>query len=379
MAQGTLGRGVSAGGKSRRILWRVALAALLLFWIFHNIFTNEGRLVLDRAGVDWAELTRGEQWRAAWSHGPRELWETLSAVEPWAFLVSLGLMGSTILIGALRWHMALRVQGLALPFKRAGEISLIAHFFNSFLLGSTGGDLLKAYYAARETHHKKAEAVTTVFVDRLIGLFSMLLFAALMMPLNAALLGSHEALWSVTGFALAMLVASGGMVWLAFWGGVSRRFPVVRELLRRLPKAELLERSLEACRHYGRERAFLARSLAASMALNLVCVLQVWVLALGLGADVPLRALLVIVPVVICISAIPVTPSGLGVRENLFVLILSVPALGVSATHALSLSLLAYAGSLFWSVVGGAVYLGVKESEHLEEITAAPAGDADKA
>ena len=41
------------------------------------------------------------------------------------------------------------------------------------LLGSTGGDLLKAYYAARESHHKKTEAVVTVFVDRLIGLFSM--------------------------------------------------------------------------------------------------------------------------------------------------------------------------------------------------------------
>jgi hypothetical protein len=47
----------------------------------------------------------------------------------------------------------------------AAEISLVAHFFNSFLLGSTGGDLMKAYYAARETHHKKTEAVMTVFAD----------------------------------------------------------------------------------------------------------------------------------------------------------------------------------------------------------------------
>ena len=36
---------------------------------------------------------------------------------------------------------------------------------------------MKAYYAARETHHKKTEAVLTVFVDRVIGLWSMLLFA----------------------------------------------------------------------------------------------------------------------------------------------------------------------------------------------------------
>ena len=60
-------------------------------------------------------------------------------------------MGTTILLGVLRWRLVLRVQGLDLPWRRGAEISFVAHFFNSFLLGSTGGDMMKAYYAARET------------------------------------------------------------------------------------------------------------------------------------------------------------------------------------------------------------------------------------
>ena len=44
----------------------------------------------------------------------------------------------------------------------------------------------EAYYAARETHHKKTEAVVTVFVDRLIGLWAMLLFASLMILPNGS-------------------------------------------------------------------------------------------------------------------------------------------------------------------------------------------------
>ena len=72
---------------------------------------------------------------------------------------------------------------------------------------------------------------------------------------------------------------------------------------------------------------------------------------------------------IFCISALPITPSGLGVRENLFVLMLAVPEIGVPKTTALSLSLLAYAGSLFWSLVGGIVYLGLKKKQHLEEVT----------
>ena len=129
----------------------------------------------------------------------------------------------------------------------------------------------------------------------------------------------------------------------------------------------MLERSLDACRQFGREPAFLLQSLALSMLLNGLCVLQLLALAHGLGLNIPPLALFVIVPMIICISALPITPSGLGVRENLYVLMLATPEIAVAHTPALSLSLLAYAGSLAWSLVGGAVYLGLRERHHLTE------------
>jgi uncharacterized membrane protein YbhN (UPF0104 family) len=67
---------------------------------------------------------------------------------------SILLWGLTIVLGAWRWLLVLRSQGLDPGFRRTLEISLVAHFFNSFLLGSAGGDVLKAYYAARVTHHQ---------------------------------------------------------------------------------------------------------------------------------------------------------------------------------------------------------------------------------
>ena len=41
----------------------------------------------------------------------------------------------------------------------------------------------------------------------------------------------------------------------------------------------------------------------------------------------------------------------------------------ISTTSALTISLLAYAGSLAWSLVGGGVYLFLKDREHLAEVT----------
>jgi hypothetical protein len=48
---------------------------------------------------------------------------------------------------------------------------------------------------------------------------------------------------------------------------------------------------------------------------------------------------------------------------------LTVTAIGVDAKLALSLSLLAYSGSLAWSVLGGIVYVNLKGSQDLDEVT----------
>jgi uncharacterized membrane protein YbhN (UPF0104 family) len=227
---------------------------------------------------------------------------------------------------------------------------------------------MKAYYAARETRHLKAEAVVTVIADRLIGLLSMLLFAAVMLVPNHGLVAAHRRLWALGVVVLAMLAAGTAVALLSFRGGLSRRWPGARAWLHRLPKADVLERALGACRRFGHEPGFLLRTFGVSMVLNVVCVLQYWALVRGLNLLVSPLALFAIVPIIICISALPITPNGLGVRENLYVWTLAVPEIGVPATKALSLSLLAYGGSLFWSMVGGVVYVLFKSRHQLKAI-----------
>lgn len=293
------------------------------------------------------------------------MWHELSQVHPAALAASLLCVGVVIMLNVIRWRMILKVQGLDLSLSRATSISFVAQFFNSFLLGSSGGDLIKAYYAARETHHKKTEAVTTVFVDRLIGLWSMLLFAVLMSAMDINIVLKYKRYWALSLLILGMFVALTIVLIIAFWGGVSKKFPRARHYLRRLPKGEMLERSLDSCREFGKKPRLLIDTVCLSLILNLFCVFQVLFLANSLGIQAT-QALFVVVPIVFCISALPVTPSGLGVRENLFVLLLVV--LNVPQTAALSLSLLAFAGGLFWSMVGGVVYMGLKEKEHLGEV-----------
>jgi len=364
---------VKTGPPILKQLLQIAICGILLVWIFQAIFWKEGQEAWEREQRKpaWRELTRSQRLEVSWSHGPREVWRSLSQVRADAFALSLVWMGAILLLGVARWRQVLRVHGIELSLTRALEISLVAHFFNSFLLGAAGGDLMKAYYAARESHHKKAEAVGTVLVDRILGLFALLLFTLVAMAANLPLLQADPLFMKLAWVILAMGVGCSGVLLVALRGGISAGLPQARAWLRRLPKGEFLERLRESLKPFGRDPAFLAKNISLSLLLCAVCVLQVQTLAWGLDLEISLRHLFAIVPMITCMVVIPLTPSGLGVRENLFVLMLAVPLIGVAHTSALSLSLLCTAGSLCWSLVGGAIYAGLKTRHHLGELARA--------
>ncbi len=355
---------MKSASNALRLTLKLAISLVLVAWILHGIFAGEA----EQQTKDWASLTFAEQVRASWTIGPVGLWETISGVSIVWLLASFVFMGATIFIGVIRWRLVMAVQGLHLSLGRATGISLVAHFFNSFLLGSTGGDLLKAYFAAAETSHKKAEAVTTVVVDRLLGLFAMLLFVSLMALANWNIVMSQQRFIAVMLVVLGMLFVSGLVVVLSFLAGPTKPRLKFEAFLTRLPKGDVLVRCIEACHAFGEKPGFLPRVLGWSMLLSTACVLQI--VALGFGLGLPMgehfRVLLLIVPAIICISALPITPSGIGVRENLYVWLLSATAIGIEAKAALSLSLLAFAGSLLWSLIGGAVYLAFRSRHSLD-------------
>src|SRR5438034_11089222 len=74
---------------------------------------------------------------------------------------------------AFRWHVLLKVQGIHLSFLRLSGLFLIGMFYNQFLPGGTGGDIIKSYYLLKETPDKKAGALLAVVFDRLIGLVAL--------------------------------------------------------------------------------------------------------------------------------------------------------------------------------------------------------------
>ncbi len=371
-----------AGGRWGRWI-RFGIASLLMVAIFHIIFCNEAQLRLASTGGDWKALSSWEQRRMAWTLGPVELWQTARHLDGANLVLALGLCGLPILVGGLRWRLALRVQGLDLPLREVVRISFVAHFFNAFLLGSTGGDVVKAWYVARLTHHKRAEAAVTVVVDRLLGTLALLVFAAVMIPLAWGatvpdpLFLRYRRYQAMALMVGVMAVAAALLVGIGFYSDLLSEGSAFGRWVRRMPMGLSVARALAACRLFGRRRGFVRTTALYSLLVNLSIVGTFLALANGLHLAIPSAVLWFVVPAVICVAALPITPSGLGVRENLFVSMLAVGAFpAVRPGEALALSLLGYSANLAWSAVGGLVYLLLPGRDALAHLDEREAGES---
>ena len=77
----------------------------------------------------------------------------------------------------VRWYLLVRALDLPFTLRNAFRLGAVGTFYNTFLPGAIGGDIVKAVFIARGQPARKAAAVATVVADRLIGLFGLLLFA----------------------------------------------------------------------------------------------------------------------------------------------------------------------------------------------------------
>jgi uncharacterized membrane protein YbhN (UPF0104 family) len=200
-----------------------------------------------------------------------------------------------------------------------------------------------------------------------LGLFAMLGFSAVMLVPNLTLVTTYPKTIALAVAILGMFSAAAGLLLVSLRSGLSQFVPGLRTRLRKLPKADVLERGLGACRALGRNPRLFVQTLLISVLLTVVCVFQLLALVWGYGIEVPWSPMFLVVPAVICISALPVTPNGLGVRDNLYLYLLSLPEIGIRPNTAVAISLVAYAGSLVWSVVGGLLYVFMRRKSDLTD------------
>jgi glycosyltransferase 2 family protein len=287
-----------------------------------------------------------------------ELWEVMilgfANWEWWC--LGIAFTGLGLWVAALRWHILVRAQGVDISLLRMARIFLIGQCFNSFLLGACGGDVARGYYMLRESKTKRTEAASTVLVDRGIGLLVIIAYCCVITLFRITWFMTSKRTGLAAAVMLALMTLAVATLVVLFRKHLFEQRTWLKRLENTSRFGSIVRRVYNAFYVYRDQPRVLGWAAALSFANMVFLTLACGVLGHSLRMDVSWLDYFTLFPIITVLSAIPVTPGALGVREGLFSELFAVT--GVYAGKAISLSLLVYGAGLIWSIIGGLLFIG---------------------
>ncbi|NQT33390.1 MAG: flippase-like domain-containing protein [Candidatus Omnitrophica bacterium] len=276
------------------------------------------------------------------------LWGTLISCRGQFLILAAVLLIVNVTILSYRLKIIFLGENLSITLNKSAQLSFIGYFFNNFMPTAIGGDIIKAYYAGND-NNKKVESYASVLMDRLIGLYSYLIIAAVALILD----GGRFQVPVVRPLAFTLLVLGFAGFAIIINPGMRHFIEKVFRKLKMFRLGEKLESIYNIVHDYRNRKRIVLEGLIVSIIAQCVYFSIIYIFFLALGAKISIGNIFLIMPVVTFISMIP-SIGGLGVREGAMVALFT-PLVGKETAFASSLLFLC--GLIFVSFIGGVIYL----------------------
>ena len=280
--------------------------------------------------------------------------------------VAIGVLAYVLveIAAAFRWHVLLKVQGIHLSLPRLSGLFLIGMFYNQFLPGGTGGDIIKSYFLLKETADKKAGALLAVVFDRFIGLVALVAITGGLISLRfdflSQTLETRRLLW-------LLLMLLGGSIVVLLSTFVITGFNLVHSLPKKFPGREKLIEVSAAYHLYAHHWPATLVAFGASIVAHLATFATFLCAAYALGAAVPLVNFFAVMPIERTISALPISFAGIGLREKVLQIMLH-GLCGVPEATAILIGSLSFLIILICCLPGAIVYFFYKPSGVIKHV-----------
>ncbi len=294
--------------------------------------------------------------------------ENLKTFELEYFLFAVLLLLIHMTVCGVRWYGLLKLQRVDISFKETMVLNFKSFFLSLVIPGGTiGGDVAKvAMVSSKLPKGARFEPVFCILIDRIIGMIGLFLLALLaigvsfriLMQADLSELGfAHEL--NVLGIGILVLICVGGLLMSVFLF-FHKQFEKVNFVSRMIPKIDKLSRGylnrcFAAVDLYSKNwKVLLLWVLLTTVFVHLMMVAICYVLAIGFGVKVvSFSGFFAAVILGSIAGLLPFTPSGLGMRDYVMLLILSAAAIEGGATIAVLLSMVVIASNL----LGGLAFL----------------------
>ncbi|MBU0635297.1 MAG: flippase-like domain-containing protein [Candidatus Omnitrophica bacterium] len=282
--------------------------------------------------------------------------EILKSVKPGFFFAGLFVNMLVVIWAGLRIRLLFLVHKINFNLEESIRLVLIAQFFNNFLPSTVGGDVVKVYYAKHRSGGM-LKPFSAVFIDRLIGMASLVFLASVSLLLRGDLIKNSGikiavAAMSVIFLALVLFFSNDTIAGKLAWVFKNIKIFNFTQRLKEIYKAVAVFRQTKQLWWAG----------LFALCTHISVAVGTYLLALSLSLQVPLFIFFVLMPVIGVLSNLP-SLNGLGVREGAFVYVFG----GLLKPEmALALSILFLSQLIVISLLGGITYLftgGLKEGE----------------
>ncbi len=271
-----------------------------------------------------------------------------------------------VLTSTFRWKKILEVKTKhTLNYKKILPINWIGLFFSTFLPGVVTGDVVKLLYIKDESHEfSKTFLLTSVFIDRIIGLCGLLFLAGVTSILNYNELTalSKEVTVLIHFNFMLFLGAITFIIGLLLPKNVQN---VIYGLCLKVPKiGTKIKSTLEQAWLLGSYKKTTFLCLGLSIFVQFLGITSIWILTKPYyPAPISLSLLLGIIPIGLISIAIPISPSGAGVGHVVFEKLFSL--LGVP--NGASLFNLHFLIIIFVNLIGVIPYIFFGKKHSIEE------------
>jgi hypothetical protein len=262
----------------------------------------------------------------------------MKSIGPFHFFSAVFLYIFAQLISSVRWKLLLPEN---FTIRKLFSIYMIGAFFGSFMPGIIGGDAVRAYYLNKKAK-KMSLTLASIFMDRYLGYTSLMLIGILAAPFAFSYFGGSPYKWAMPFIFAAFVVGS----ILFFLLQIGKRFRGMADFYEYFSTLKT-------------QKGTIFKAALISLLVQFLNLFIVVILAAGMGEKMPLLVLFVFLPIIITITMIPISISGLGVREGSFVILLGL--IGVKPEIATSLSLAWFFSVFVGSLPGLAIYFALSK------------------
>jgi uncharacterized protein (TIRG00374 family) len=318
------------------------------------------RILVVAVGIIWAIawLSRENRWS--------RLVDIFHRMNIGLFVCTLCVFIIGQVIISLRWWLLVRAQSIFIGFWAAVRLNFLGWFYNNFMPGSVGGDLIRAWYVTKYTD-KKLEAVLSVFVDRvvigLLGTLSIAVFFYLFFlrgELESLTLTSHVGFfetvarykWLLCGIIIVIAVVFCGFLLFGQGRLILERtwLYIYKQGLKTFKKLK------QTILIYFSSPLTILAAFGLTVFLQLLTITAFWFLGRNLGIDVGVKYYYLIFTLAWVLGALPVSIGGAVVVEG-FLAFLFVRFTGIEAESALAIALCQRVVWMIASLPGAVIHL----------------------